>query len=307
MVRLIRPRGSHWSGLDILCWHRGEMRGWLQVDIWRLSMRGVERLRSVTLPLAAMNDGEASPVFWAPIAQRPGVCLVTVRQTTEKGRRLRAAPFVFSWKRSTIEPIYSPPVADVPLPVGLLFSPVTQCNLNCIHCISRHSRDGMSQFSDSAWRQIEDAVASGRLIHLRADYSGDLLFADRRHGDWLRRIEALGVGFAIDTHANDLTDDYVDRLLRSRLTSINFSLDSMDAEDYPRIRRGARPLREVIAKIARFMAARHARRPDLNSKATIRLKDVTCLFAPPQPGQNFLVASAPSTLLRHPERKWRLT
>ncbi len=49
----------------------------------------------------------------------------------------------------------------------------------------------------------------------------------------------LGVAFAIDTHANDLTSDYIDRLLRSRLTSINFSLDSMDAEDYPRIRRGS--------------------------------------------------------------------
>jgi radical SAM protein with 4Fe4S-binding SPASM domain len=261
----MRPRRSHWSGLDIRCWHSGEMRGWLQVDIWRLSMRGVERVRSVKVPLAATDDAEACPVFWAPIVTKPGVCLVTVRQTTESGTRLRSGPFVFSWKRSTIEPIYSQPAADVPLPVGLLFSPVTQCNLNCIHCISRHSRDEMSQFSDLAWRKIEDAVASGRLIHLRADYSGDLLFADRRHGDWLRRIEELGVGFAIDTHANDLTDDYVDRLLRSRLTSINFSLDSMDADDYPRIRRGARPLREVIAKIERFMAARHARRPDVET------------------------------------------
>src|SRR5262249_36919373 len=153
----------------------------------------------------------------------------------------------------------------LPLPFGLLFSPVTQCNLNCIHCISRHSRDTVSELSDEAWRDIRAAAASGRLVHLRSDYSGDLLFADRRHGDWLRRIEELGVSFAIDTHANDLTADYVDRLLRSRLTSINFSLDSMDAEDYPRIRRGARPLPEVVANIRRFMAERHKRRPDIET------------------------------------------
>jgi radical SAM protein with 4Fe4S-binding SPASM domain len=265
MVRVVRPGGPHWSGLTVRCWRRGEqhdeMDGWLHVDIWGLSLRGVERLRSITLPLAAVDDAGPCPIYWAPIAQRPGVCLVTVRQTPANG----AAPLVFSWKTSNVQPIYSQPTAELPLPVGLLFSPVTQCNLNCIHCISRHSRDRLSEFSDLAWREIEAAVASGRLIQLRSDYSGDLLFADRRHGDWLRRIEELGVAFAIDTHANDLTDDYVDRLLRSRLTSINFSLDSMDADDYPRIRRGARPLREVIGNIERFMAARHARRPDIET------------------------------------------
>ena len=39
---------------------------------------------------------------------------------------------------------------------------------------------------------------------------------------------------------------------------------------------------------------------DANGKATIRLKDVTCLFAPPQAGQNFLVASAPINVVATP-------
>ena len=45
---------------------------------------------------------------------------------------------------------------------------------------------------------------------------------------------------------------------------------------------------------------------DANGKATIRLKDATCLFAPPQAGENFSIASAPITLLT-PARKVRFT
>jgi hypothetical protein len=39
---------------------------------------------------------------------------------------------------------------------------------------------------------------------------------------------------------------------------------------------------------------------DANGTATIRLKDVTCLFAPPQAGQNFLIASAPLNVVATP-------
>ncbi len=63
MVRLVRPGGSHWSGLKIRCWRQGETGGWLQVDVWRLSHRGVERLRSIKLALTAMDDVEPCPVF----------------------------------------------------------------------------------------------------------------------------------------------------------------------------------------------------------------------------------------------------
>ena len=39
---------------------------------------------------------------------------------------------------------------------------------------------------------------------------------------------------------------------------------------------------------------------DANGKATIRLKDVTCVFGPPQAGDNFLVASAPINVVATP-------
>ena len=39
---------------------------------------------------------------------------------------------------------------------------------------------------------------------------------------------------------------------------------------------------------------------DANGKATIRLKDATCLFAPPQAGENFSIASAPINVVATP-------
>jgi radical SAM protein with 4Fe4S-binding SPASM domain len=267
MVALVRLRRSHWSGLQVRCWRRGETAGSLHVGVWRLSVRGVERLRAATVPLDAIEGTELCPVYWTPIPETAGLCLVTLRQRPSacagETRQPGSPPLVFSWKMSGKDAIYSPPDSHLPLPSILGFSPVTQCNLNCIHCISRHSREQVAALGDESWDDIKAAAAAGHLRQLRTDYSGDVLFADRKHGRWLRRIEELDVSLGIDTHANDLTPDYVDRLLGSRLSFINFSLDSMDPEDYPRIRRGARPLPDVIANIRRFMTERHARRPDV--------------------------------------------
>lgn len=64
----------------------------------------------------------------------------------------------------------------------------------------------------------------------------------------------MDAAFRIDTNATCLDDDIIDMLLASRLQEINFSIDSMDADVYRRIRRGSLPLPEVLTKIAHFMA-----------------------------------------------------
>jgi len=73
------------------------------------------------------------------------------------------------------------------------------------------------------------------------------------------------IPFTITTHGNDITDENIEKLMKSRLFSINFSIDSFDPEDYPKIRRGARPLPEVLANIRKFMAARNRERPDIET------------------------------------------
>jgi radical SAM protein with 4Fe4S-binding SPASM domain len=266
MVRIVRPARTHWSGLTLRCWRRGEQDGLLRVAVWRLSKRGAECVRERAIPLASIEDFQPVPVYWEPIEDAAGSrFLVTIRQTDLSGRRSAMDPLYFTWRRRGVVPIYSEPEPREPFPAAVLFSPVTQCNLNCIHCISRHSREQVSVFSDAAWAEIAAAAAEGRLKHLRTDYSGDLLFSDRRHGGWLERVMALSIPFAVTTHANDLSAEYTARLLQSRLFSINFSIDSLDPDDYPRIRRGARPLAEVLGNIRQFMAARNAERPDIET------------------------------------------
>jgi radical SAM protein with 4Fe4S-binding SPASM domain len=236
----------------------------LRVVVWRVSRRGVARVRTQGLPLADIDDTHPVPVYWSPIADSAGQrFMVLIRQvpTVKPG----PVPLYFTWRRSGATLIHSSPEPRVSFPGAVLFSPVTQCNLNCIHCISRHSRTSVSTSSEAAWAELAAAAASGRLIHLRSDYSGDLFFSDRRHGGWLDRIIALGIPFSIDTHANDLGIDVVARLMRSHLSFINFSIDSLDSDDYPRIRRGARPLAEVLANVRHFMAQRNTARPDIET------------------------------------------
>jgi radical SAM protein with 4Fe4S-binding SPASM domain len=104
-----------------------------------------------------------------------------------------------------------------------------------------------------------------KFVHLATDYSGDILFSERRYPGTLAKIIALNANFRIDTHANCLDDDIVDLLLASRLSEINFSIDSMDPDVYRRIRRGSIPLPEVLAKIERFMSRKRAARKEIHT------------------------------------------
>jgi radical SAM protein with 4Fe4S-binding SPASM domain len=100
---------------------------------------------------------------------------------------------------------------------------------------------------------------------LATDYSGDILFDERRYPGTLKRLIALDASFRVDTHANCLDEDIIDMLLDSQLHEINFSIDSMDPDVYHRIRRGSIPLPEVLAKIARFMSRKGAVRKNIHT------------------------------------------
>lgn len=214
----------------------------------------------------SVDDTRPVPIYWRPLPDsggRPYLLIVTQRDAS--GRVLRPAPFMVGTDPGEGGLIYSPPLAQSSYPEALLFSPVTQCNLNCIHCLSAFTRTQFDECRDSDWSELRSSAADGRLRALRSDYSGDLFFSDRRAARWLERVLALDIPFAIDTHANDLDDSIVERLMKSRLYSINFSIDSMDAEDYAHVRRGAQPLSDVLTNIRRFMAAKNRTRPDIET------------------------------------------
>jgi radical SAM protein with 4Fe4S-binding SPASM domain len=267
LIRVVKPCRDYWSGmnLSVWCWRPGA-RGYLSVSVVRVSRAGLRVVRRKLIPLHAIDDQYPLVVYWSPIEGSSRYrFLVVIQQLRPSRFPLVPAPLIIASSDGDAALTYSEPEAALPFPDDLLISPATQCNLNCVHCISRHTRRGLSVLDDATWRDIVAAAGSGQLKDVRTDYSGDIFFSDRRHGGWLDRVIALDVPFGIDTHANDISADSVDRLMRSRLHFINFSLDTMDPDDYPRIRKGARPLAEVLGNVRTFMASRNARRPDITT------------------------------------------
>ena len=150
---------------------------------------------------------------------------------------------------------YSSPISDTAVPTAILYSPVTQCNLNCIHCISRHTRKKLSKISGAVKEKMLDMSRKGTLSFISSDYSGDILWADHRFGGELDFLFSLNVPFHIDTNGVYLTQTIIDRLVKSRLHSINISLDAATDENYQRVRKGAPSLAEVWKNIAALVSA----------------------------------------------------
>lgn len=151
---------------------------------------------------------------------------------------------------------YTPLTADTPVPTHLMWSPVTQCNLNCVHCISRDTRKSVQRLPESIRDQIRSWAAAGHLKELACDYSGDILWADARYGGELDFLIGLDVPFVIDTNGTHLTREASERLSRSKLDHLSISLDAATDETFRRVRKGAPPLADVIENVRATVEAR---------------------------------------------------
>lgn len=147
-------------------------------------------------------------------------------------------------------------IAESDVPRMLLYSPVTQCNLNCIHCISAHTRVSVNRLPETIKTQIGAWARSGELETISSDYSGDLLWADSRFGGELDYISSLGVPFHIDTNGACLTPEVSEFLCRQNIASLNVSLDAATEATYKRVRKGSPPLTEVVENIESFLRVR---------------------------------------------------
>ncbi|MDE8348498.1 MAG: radical SAM protein [Acidocella sp.] len=153
---------------------------------------------------------------------------------------------------------YGGALAPTTVPKMLLYSPVTQCNLNCIHCISAHTRKTVKHMSADVKAQMKAWARSGQLEVISSDYSGDILWADSRFGGELDFIFDLDIPFHIDTNGVCLTAVVSERLCQAKIGSLNISLDAARDETFRRVRKGAPPLAEVIENIKALMQARAA-------------------------------------------------
>jgi MoaA/NifB/PqqE/SkfB family radical SAM enzyme len=194
-----------------------------------------------------VNNGHAATVWLSDAEERiPGHVACFVGGRLDPGFGIVA------------EVLGATPVAERAVPAGFLYSPVTQCNMSCIHCISRHTRTSVRRLPDWFKAQLLHWCREGRVTSLACDYSGDILWADARFGGELDYVVSLDVPFQIDTNGAFLTSEVAARLLRSRLFSLNVSLDAATEETYRRVRRGAPPLSEVVANITDLLTVHAA-------------------------------------------------
>lgn len=151
---------------------------------------------------------------------------------------------------------FSNPVAPTHVPPGLLISTATQCNLNCIHCISRFSRAQLHRLSPAVRSRIGAWCRQGLVHEVATDYSGDILWADHHWGGDLGFLIDLQVPFSVATNGIHLTRDAAVRLMASRVRLVMVSLDAATDETYRRVRRGARSLEDVLTNMRGLSDAR---------------------------------------------------
>jgi len=249
--RVVFSEGSHLSGVTVRLDTGRFEGGFVSLELHPVAGAGAYPIRTATIDIARLERAHIDHVYWEPLEKSHRRFFFLRAALWQKGVRQQIAggPLLGGAKL-----IYSQPQPYDSLPQALLFSPVSQCNLNCTHCISRPTRADLRFASERVWDAVREVTRGENFVHLATDYSGDILFDERRYPGTLARLIALDAAFRIDTNATCLDDDIIVMLLASRVQEINFSIDSMDADVYRSIRRGSLPLSEVLAKIARFMS-----------------------------------------------------
>lgn len=261
-VSVVFSERSHLSGVSVRLNLGGYDKGVIKIALHEPEVNGLRAIRTAEAKIVALEPGEMEHFYWEPVeaSQHRFFILRAWLSLAGEDRSARAIPLL-----ADASLIYSPPKGYDSLPQAVLFSPVSQCNLNCIHCISRPTRARSRFASESVWDAVREVTHGRRFVHLGTDYSGDILFDERRYPGTLTRLIALDASFRIDTNANCLDDDIIEMLLASRLKEINFSIDSMDPTVYGKVRHGSIPLAEVLGKIARFMSRKREARKEIHT------------------------------------------
>jgi MoaA/NifB/PqqE/SkfB family radical SAM enzyme len=236
-----------------------------------------EPLAALTIDCAAVTDNETIDLAFGPLDVTPGELLAlrfepldTAKGSaptfwlTDAAERIpgHLACFVQGEDQGALgleaKALHGGRISELSVPKLILYSPVTQCNLNCIHCISRSTRKRVAKLAAPIRAQLQEWCATGQVESICTDYSGDILWAETRFGGELDFLIALDVALHIDTNGACLSEEIARRLCRSRLVSLNISLDAAEPETYRRIRKGAPPLDEVLANIEAMMRIRAA-------------------------------------------------
>lgn len=278
VVQTFRAEEDHLCGIAVLVATYGDLRRTSDLRIEVLRANDSETLLAhKVINLSTVYDNSFVDVFFDPEETSRDVVYV-LRVSSDDASHGNAATLYLSEGEERIaghiacrangrdseadglfaKPTYAPPVTKESVPPSLEISLITQCNLNCVHCISRDTRKTVGHLRQSVRDDLSAWAADGRLKTAYTDFSGDILWADQKFGGELGFFIDLDIPFHLDTNGTHLTVDAADRLLASKVTSINVSIDAARAETYKRIRKGSPPLDTIFANMRMLSERRSA-------------------------------------------------
>lgn len=202
--------------------------------------------RLLELVISSPDESGNAVTTWLSCGEDriPGHVLCRTGQGTEESFGLQASL------------ITSSPTVDTSYPEGLLYSPYSSCNMNCTHCISRHSRQRKLRMPQRAKQDINDHADAKRLRWMFTDYSGDIFFAERTNPGELDFILSLGIAIHIDTNGAYIDSTMIDRIMMSHVDAVSISVDAAQDETYKAIRIGGPPINRIFDTARALVAAR---------------------------------------------------
>ena len=125
------------------------------------------------------------------------------------------------------------------------------CNLNCVMCPRKHMTGPKGYLSFPLFKKVVDEICEHNGTALVPFFRGESLLHPRCI-DMLAYAKKKGVGpIQFTTNATLMNEDVSRALIDLEMDFISFSVDSIDANDYRRIRKGA-DLRAVLTNIEFF-------------------------------------------------------
>jgi radical SAM protein with 4Fe4S-binding SPASM domain len=162
--------------------------------------------------------------------------------------------------------ITSNPASDTDFPQGLLYSPLSSCNMNCTHCVSRHSRRRAARVSEGIRAHLRKQAEAKKLRWIFTDYSGDIFHAEYKSPGELDFLFSLGIPIHVDTNGAYLNDAMIERIMTSPINALVISIDAASDETYRRIRIGGPHIDQIFhsAKALVDARAKHDRTKNLS-------------------------------------------
>lgn len=146
--------------------------------------------------------------------------------------------------RIKLELLHTPPL--LPGPRGITLNPMTHCEAECIHCLSRshHQRPGSlkKEWIEALRGHFRDGPGAAWCI----DYATDFFRVASYRPELIELLRQKGA-VSINTDGQSVTRDLLQRMMAVDLLRIGFSCDAATEETYSVVRKGLGKLENVLA------------------------------------------------------------